>query len=423
MEKRHSSPSTRAFDQRPKTQRKRSSSFPMVDALGCSMAEAELIMAEGRAAVRSRHASANRRSRRRPSPRDEDEVYHPRDHIKYLNHDLAVFQDVDEEPVSPSTATNTRHTRIPSNATDVTVIGPDQPHVEDPHATDAPGSPLEDYSATLAKFIQSQLNSIPSYQTAHASVYPRSCPDLSPRLRTPPQSPTKPSKRPIGVHSIVEIPPIRPPLISAFSAWSSTDDETDEVDDDVPPLPEIDASSRNESRASNYTPSILSFYENSNESSFLFTSTPLDEEDPLTARGFSFPDQSTLPGTTSPHSPAQHKDDYPSSTLSTHPQLSSSSAPSFSSISTASYFDCKQPLSLAPHVRARIIAAVTPNHNGKIITAISPFEGGTLTNVHDILVESQHRVLVDGLSFDMLRDFSMPEEGMKEGMTRVPTPC
>ena len=70
-------------------------------------------------------------------------------------------------------------------------------------------------------------------------------------------------------------------------------------------------------------------------------------------------------------------------------------------------------------MRARIIAAVTPNHNGKIITAISPFEGDTLSDVHDIFVESQHRLHVDGMSFDMLQNFKLPEESMM----RVPTPC
>jgi hypothetical protein len=321
------------------------------------------------------------------------------------------------------------HTRIPSDATDVTVVGPTQPLAEESQPVgEVPGSPLEDYSATLAKFIRSQLNSIPTYQTARTTIIPRSCPDLAPQPKTPPQSPTKPIRRPIGIHSIVEIPPIRPPLQSAFSAWSSTDDDTDEGEDEneVPPMPTFDTSG-SVSRGSNYSPSILRFYENSNESSFLFTSTPLEEEapvdeeedDPLTAKGVSFPNQSELPGTASPsHSLTQH-DDYPSSAISPRPQLSSSSAPSLSSISTASYFDCKRPMSLAPNMRARIIAAVTPNYNGKIIPAISPFEDDTLTNVHNILVESQHRLHVDGMSFDMLQKFKLPEEGMM----RVPTPC
>jgi hypothetical protein len=381
-------------------------------------------MAEGRAAVRSRHASAQRRNRRRPSSNKDTEVYRPRDHLKYLDYDAPSFENVVEE-LSP---TSIRHIRIPSDATDVTVTGLIQPHVEEGQSSgEVSGSHLEDYSATLAKFIQSQLNSIPAYQTARTTTAPRSCPDFTPRLKTPPHSPTKPSRRPIGIHSIVDIPRIRPPLQSAFSAWSSTDDDTDEGENGVPPLPSFDTSG-NVSRGSNYTPSILGFYENSNESSFLFTSTPLqedslvdenEEDDPLTAKGYSFPDQSALPGIASPaYSPAQH-DDYPSSATSSHPQLSSSSAPSFSSTSTASYFDCKRSISLAPNMRARIIAAVTPNHNGKIIPAMSPFEGDTLANVHNILVESQHRLRVDGMSFDMLQDFKMPEENLM----RVSTPC
>ncbi|KAF2712753.1 hypothetical protein K504DRAFT_372169 [Pleomassaria siparia CBS 279.74] len=397
-EKRHSSPSIWAYGlDRPRTHRKRSNSLPIVEALGCSTPEAELVMAEGRAARSRRQVSVRtRRSRRRPSP--PDQVYHPHNHLKYL--------DADFQPSNsfPSDISTTGHSRIPSNASSTTVIGPDQPQAGETRAVgEAPGSPLEDYSATLAKFIQSQLNSIPSYQTAHTTSSPCSCPDLTRRLSTPPQSPTKSTRRPIGVHSIVEIPPIRPPLQSAFSAWSSTDDGVDEGEDDVPSLPNVATSA-------NSTSSMLGIYDNSNASSFFFTSTP--EEDPITATGFSFPNQSDLPGTASP--PLS-----PSPALSYHAQLSSSSAPSFSSVSTASYFDCKPPITLAPHVRARIIAAVTPNHNGKTITAVSPFEGDSLTKVHDILIESQQRVLVDGLSFDMLRDFNMPDEGLM----RLPTPC
>lgn len=176
------------------------------------------------------------------------------------------------------------------------------------------------------------------------------------------------------------------------------------------------------SKGSNYTPSVLGYYETSDVSSFLFSSTPMeeedeDDEDPDTARGLTFPSHSIPPALSSEDRiPLHDDDDYPSSGIS-RPQLTSSSAPSFaSSVSTTSYFDYKRPISLTPHMRDRIIAAVTPPvMHGKTLAAISPWEGAALTNVHDVFVESQHRIHVDGMSFDMQRDFVMP--------SHVGTPC
>jgi hypothetical protein len=225
-------------------------------------------------------------------------------------------------------------------------------------------------------------------------------------------------RRRVDLPSITEMPPYRPPLQSQFSAWSSTDDE---AEDEVPPLPGIDHElPRKDSHASNDTPSLLQYYQTINGPSFLFSSTPLDEDEQQShpnADGFSFP---APPGNTSAtHSPVSHEEDYPLPALS-HPQLSSSSAPSFSSVSTASYFECKRPMSLAPHLRDRIIAAVSPQPStGKTLAAISPWEGGALGTVHDVFIESQHRVHVDGLSFDMVRDLNMPHEAVP----RVTTPC
>jgi hypothetical protein len=60
-------------------------------------------------------------------------------------------------------------------------------------------------------------------------------------------------------------------------------------------------------------------------------------------------------------------------------------------------------------MKDRVIAAVTPPHlQRKRLTAISPWEGGALANVHDVFIESQQRVQVDGMSFDMLREFNVP---------------
>jgi hypothetical protein len=71
-------------------------------------------------------------------------------------------------------------------------------------------------------------------------------------------------------------------------------------------------------------------------------------------------------------------------------------------------------MSFAPHLKERIIAAVTPP-KGRVLTAVSPFDGAALASVHDLVVESQQRVHIDGMSFDMLRDFIAP--------SRVTTPC
>jgi hypothetical protein len=402
-----------AVGTRPRAQRNRSNSVPLIEALGCSTPEAELILAEGRAAVRRRHGSKQRRGHRHRSENDEVPTLRPRDHLKYLD---GSFQQAVESDESESIESSTnRHSRVLSDASVSTVTGPTAHIGDESQVQGSPSSPLGNYSANLAQFIQSQLASIPSY---HPIVYPRSCPDLTTQARSPPppQSPKKCEHRnPFGSTKVIEMPPVRPPLRSAFSAWSSTDDDTE---DELPPLPTADHL-RKDSKANNYTPSILRYYEASSDGSFLFSSTPSEEGKQPThpnADGFSFPGRSTPPATTS-ESHASLRDDYgyPSSSFSMHPQLISSSAPSFSSTSTTSYFE--RPISIAPGVRDRIIAAVSPHPSkGKILSATSPFEGGALANVHDILVESQHRVLVDGLSFDLIRDFSMPAH-------RMPTPC
>jgi hypothetical protein len=59
-------------------------------------------------------------------------------------------------------------------------------------------------------------------------------------------------------------------------------------------------------------------------------------------------------------------------------------------------------------MKERVIAAVTPPHpHNKRLTAVSPWEGNAFSNVHNVYVESQHRVNVDGMSFDMLRDLNV----------------
>lgn len=284
-----------------------------------------------------------------------------------------------------------------------------------PSSPVATGRPLGDYSANLAKFIQSQLNSIPSYHLAQASLSPSSCPELGFPQPSPQHSPMTWTRRPSDAPQRIEIPPVRPPLRSAFSAWS-TDGTDDETDDDVPSLPTADAPHKVQS----YTPSLLGYYEAS--SSFLFSSSPSDHDDePSTAKRTSFPAQAEPRPSSGSQRSILHDPDYPSSALSSRPQLISSSALSESSASSASYFDCKQSATVSPTLRGRIIAAVTPPFlPSKVVPATSPFEGRALANLHDLTIdENMRRVLVDGMSFDMVRDFSMPDEGLR----RLPTPC
>lgn len=405
MEQRHSSPSSRGKSLRPSNHRKRSNSVPFVEALGCSTPEARLMMAEGRAAVR------NRRRGRQNKPVNEENnatTFDPRDHLKYLD---SSYQE--HESPRPQTA-KANHSRHPSDATDKsssTIVAPTRDGASSGNG--AP-SPLGDYSANLASFIKAQLKSIPTYTPSSDQISPRSCPDFSFQLRTPPQSPNKVARKPAEAPRVISIPPVRPPMQSAFSAWSSTDDSED---DEVPALPEIDQYTQAavyKATSNGSTPSVLGYYAGSNES-FLFSSTP--SEEPHTAKGFQFPDAPALTcSSTGPRSPPHDDDpDYYPSSYSSRPQLTSSSEPSISSssVSASSYFECKRSVSnlFPPDMKERIIAAVTPP-KGKMLTAISPFEGAALSNVHDVFIESQHRVHVDGMSFDMLRDFVVPASGV-----------
>ena len=178
-------------------------------------------------------------------------------------------------------------------------------------------------------------------------------------------------------------------------------------------MPDADASYAVQ-RVENYTPSVLGYYEQPNDSTFLFPSTPnVEEEDPDTAKGTSFPNNSKLPGMSDGFTDSVHEEDYPSSDFSRLSLVTSSSAPSMSSNSTGSYFEFSMPFSQKDDIQDK------PMPSRKIIPAISPFEGSAFSHVHDIFVQSEQRVLVDGMSFDMVRDFTMPASGTRA----VQTPC
>ena len=401
MNPRHSSPSSRSLSPRPHAYRKRSNSMPFMEALGCSTPEARLMVAEGRAAVRNR-----RRGRQNKPVNDQEDAttFDPRNHIKYLD------TSYEEREASRPRTARANHSRHPSDATDTstsTIVAPsreDQPDIkENP-------SPLGDYSANLASFIKAQLKSIPTYASSLDQISPCSCPELSFQMRTPPQSPNKFARRPLEAPRVISIPPVRPPMQSAFSAWSSTDESED---DEVPGLPDIDQYTQNavsKTTSNGSTPSVLGYYATSNDS-FLFTSTPSETVRAGTAFQLSNTQSSALERKSLQH---DYDGDYYPSSNSSRPQLSSSSEPSISSsaVSTSSYFEYKRPLSnlFPPDMKDRVVAAVAPK--SKLLTAISPFEGAPLSSVHDVFVESQHRVHVDGMSFDMLRDFVVPVSGV-----------
>ncbi|RMZ71318.1 hypothetical protein GMOD_00005854 [Pyrenophora seminiperda CCB06] len=404
MESRQSTPSPRMRRPRYSMQRQRSNSFPIVEALGCSTPEALIILAEGRAAVRKR------RARRNQSVDAAMTAFNPQDHLKFLEGLAAMATP--QEQTTPFETAYSRHSRMPSDATDTststasTVV----PDTEDAHPRTLPPT-INSYSANLAQFIKNQLNSIPTYQSNEAPGYPlspRSCPDLASPTRLSHSVNPAVRRHQEGL-KVIDIPPVRPPVKSQFSAWSSTDEETP-ADGEAPPLPESSFyQSVPVSKGSNYTPSVLSYYETADSnSSFLFSSTPLEEDSaPDAAKSFTFPHHSALPSSSPEH---QHDDDYPSS--SSQPQLTFTSAPSYTSSSASvSYFDCKRPRAITPHMKERVVAAVTPAHlRNKRFTAVSPWEGSALSNVHDVYYESQQRVNVDGMTFDMLREFSFPNK-------------
>lgn len=400
MESRRSSPSPRMRRPRYSMQRQRSNSFPIVEALGCSTPEALIILAEGRAAVRKR------RARRNQSVDEAMHAFNPKDHLKFLEGLAAMATPLEQS--MPYESTHFHHSRIPSDATDrsTSTIVPD---TEDAHPRNLPPT-INSYSANLAQFIKNQLKSIPTYQSNEAPgspLSPQSCPDLASPMRLS-HSPNPMVRRQQEGPRVIDMPPVRPPVKSQFSAWSSTDEETP-ADGEALPLPESSFSPRDPvSKDSSYTPSVLGYYETShNNSSFLFSSTPLEEDfAPDTAKAFRFPDHSALPTA----SPEQGNDGYPSSCPS-QPQLTFTSAPSYTSSSASfSYFDCKRPRAITPHMKERVVAAVTPAHlRNKRHTTMSPWEGGPMANVHDLYYEpSQQRVNVDGMTFDMLREFSFP---------------
>lgn len=400
MYDRHSAPrTTRSSSPRPVPERQRSNSLPIVDALGCSTEEARLILAEGNAAVLRRRDPSQRRDHRDERSRSAHQhitTFRPEHHMQYLSPGVPAATAVpEEEAATMQTAGYSYHDHLqrkPStrtcyssdSASTITgpqyVPGPASPLT--PHS--APASPLYDYSANLAKFIKSQLNSIPTYQSRQVPGNSRSCPNIPTKLHTPPQSPAsppKPARRPVDGPQIIEIPPVRPPLKSAFSAWSSTDDERDnedetENDEDIPPVPVI-TPSRRDSMTGDYTPSILGYYGTSSWGSVSYTATP--ESQHLFAKDFQFPS-------------------VPQITTSGPQSNSSSSRKDLNIPPDVSYFHSGRPIKRHSKLAEQAMPSATP------IEDFSPIEDET-PEVHRAVAVSYtvpQRITVEGMSFDMI---------------------
>lgn len=317
--------------------------------------------------------------------------------MQYLSPDAPAVvertENPDEEATTHSTGYSYQHhlNRMPStrtcNSSDSasTITGPTFLPGPAPPLTpySAPASPLYDYSANLAKFIKAQLNSIPTYQPRDAPSS-RSCPNIPVRPHTPPESPASPPKifrRPVDGPQVIEIPPVRPPLRSAFSEWSSTDDEQDNEDEidhdqDIPPLP-VTTPSRRDSMTGDYTPSILGYYGKSSWSSVSHSATP--ESQHLFAKGFQFPPVPQIP--------------------TSAPQSTSSSSRQDDNIPPdVSYFHSGRPTKRQPKPEERGPYSATP------IEDISPIEDDS-PQVHRavaIAYTAPQRVFVEGMSFDLV---------------------
>lgn len=388
------------------------------------------MLAEGRAAVCKRRANG----RRNRSVNDGSiATFDPRDHVKYLN-ELSLIATPQERPIAQDTGSG--HGRCPSDPTNrstgCTVVP--QSHAGHVNAGASPTSSLGDYSANLAQFIKAQLQSIPAYKLCADTampVSPLSCPELSFPMPSP-RSSTQVGRRPAEAPHVIEIPPVRPPMLSAFSAWSTTDDDTD--DETLLRRPVHHGLGRRSlSKDSSYTPSVLGYYETSNTPSFLFTSAPLGPtSNPTMTTGTTHVEQSPSPGSASlrqdddddddrndrpeySHDNNNNNNELPSSATSDS-QLTSSSAPSYtSSGSNSSYFHCKRAKAIRSSMRDRIVAAVTPPHvPSKMLTTLSPWESRALSKAHYAFMEPQQRIHIDGMSFDMMSSFISAERA---------TPC
>ena len=418
-----SSPPAYLATLRPHLPRQRSNSLPLIEALGCSSAEASILLAEGTTASVRRRGTTWRSNHRRtatytpplstPSPAasvsacltpaavaEAVMALRPQHHARYL--DPAYYTQSQHQhhllPPTPSTFTSTSTPSLCSDAT----------------AT-SPASAASAYSAQLAQFTKARLASIPSCPKSDLLLSPtRTDPScllpavgvsspLSPSAHARTDSSLSASRRPAAsdLPPLGDLPPPRPPLRSAFSAWSSTDGG------------DADADASSDADADVDTPALIRYVRG--PGSFLLSTTP-----PASEYGDSdgtAADSNAAPVEAAAGASASGTPRSPFTTLHLTPPPANSPPPSPASsltLAPASYFDHKR----SPHhvPRLGLTSPLSQQRGGdqraaKLLAALSPLEGAGTTlsphMVHAVLVQSPTRVVVEGLAFDLVREMHL----------------
>ncbi|OCK85400.1 hypothetical protein K432DRAFT_40045 [Lepidopterella palustris CBS 459.81] len=359
---------------RPRSQRERTNSFPISEALECTATEAAIMFAAEKAAMNRRQYQPDKRQRRRPQSADEARSVHQVHRAKAEANDLL---EQDQAKSSQNTSFNSElqsSNQTPQGKKNTANTSGQLS--ESNHALPFPKtSPLHTYSANLTKFIQSRLNSISSYQ--------RLCSDPSISLRQSHPLPQHVSQAD-ELHEITDKYLHRPPLCSTFSVWSSPDENSTWEDNNEELLPSVGTAdpAKDQMQTITSTDSILAFYEGSNSPSFLFPATPIDSEG-----------KENAPSPPSLGPPSTIKDITRSASATSRPSNPKRSP---------SYLEARS-RSLTP--QSYFHPSILPL---KTFTAISPYEGNALTHVYDILVEAPNRVVVEGLAFELLRELKIP---------------
>lgn len=327
---------------RPRVQRQRSSSLPFIQAIEVTATEAAIMFAAEQAATSRRRVHSpdrqQQRRRRRPQLADLAWAADPARNVPSSQDEAGDKDNGPSEDLQQQPSAQPRSNPPPPPASHCSDVDPAAPKPRQPSITGLvseelhallplPQNPLNTYSANLARFVQSRINSIRSAIPAPplSPSSPCSCPELSQFYLfsdlpspTDPDGPPSPS-RPSGLlnpnpfeaidpliptnptnsadppnlanpsalrverNLSIALPPLpfpfRPPLRSTFSNWSSTsgcNSPAAWADEPLPSPPVLNG----DSIAS--TPSILELYASVTSRSG-FAGTPLD--DPVVEEG------------------------------------------------------------------------------------------------------------------------------------------
>ena len=436
--------------QRPRVQRQRSSSLPFIQAIEVTATEAAIMFAAEQAATSRRRAhSPDRQQQRRRRPQSADPAQAvdlvrnvPSSQDEAENKDNGSSEDLQQQPSAQPRSNPPPPPASHRPDVDPAALKPRQPSItglvsEELHALlPLPQNPLNTYSANLARFIQSRINSIRSAIPApplspSSPSSPCSCPELSQFYPFPdPPSPTDPDGPPspsgpsgllnpnpfeaidpliptnltdstdppnlanpsalrVERNLSIALPPLpfpfRPPLRSTFSNWSSTsgcNSPAAWADEPLPSPPVLNG----DSIAS--TPSILELYASVTSRSG-FAGTPLD--DPVAEEGVGAAGAGASASASAGSVPAPA----PTSVPPSAPALASvSTSPSPAAAATPD--QSAEPSFLRP-------SYFSPRHcPQQVLAAIPPYEGGALTRVVDVFIQAPNRVVVEGMAFEMV---------------------